>query len=177
MTKAINHQAYYTNQFANWSKALGPKPTSDELAVIHAFARPGKQALAGAMMLRADGCTSAQMKGASELFNGKNTPHRNKWVGSDGGQVMLGNFTREPVPGKYKITLAARGKKRVDELAKAATTAPAQVAAKAPAKAPSKPKGAPKVAKARAPKAKPVEATPVAPPVTNETPTGEQAQA
>lgn len=176
MSKAINHQAYYTNVFANWSKSLGPKPTSDELAVVHVFARPGKQALAGAMMLRADGCTSAQMKGASELFDGKNTPHRNKWVGSDGGQVMLGNFTREPVPGKYKITLAARGKKRVDEVAKAATTAPAQVVAKAPAKA-GKPKGAAKVAKAKAPKAKPVEAAPAAPQVTETAPTGEQAQA
>lgn len=177
MSKAINHQAYYTTVFAQWSKALGAKPTSDELAVIHAFARPGKQALAGAMMLRAEGCTSAQMKGASELFDGKNTPHRNKWVGSDGGQVMLGNFTREPVPGRYKITLAARGKKRVDELAKASTTATAQAAAKAPAKAPSKAKGAAKPRKARVAKAKPVEAAPVAPQVTETAPTGEQAQA
>jgi hypothetical protein len=130
-----NHTSHYANVFKGWSKALGPRPTNEQLAVIHAFARPGKQAIVGAMALRDDGVTRAQMCQASALFDGKNTPHYNKWFGKGQGQATpaIGNF--EPIaaaPGTYRMKLSSKGAKwvkaQVDGAAKPELKADGKVA-------------------------------------------------
>lgn len=79
-TKAVNHLGWYSTVFSNWpAKVLGPKPTNDELATIHALkARPGKQALANAMALRPGGVTGKQIKHAASLFDGNPGQQLNK---------------------------------------------------------------------------------------------------
>lgn len=148
----VKHVSNYTNVYASWSKTLGPKPTEAQLALAHVFGKPGKQSLAVAMALRADGVTGSQIKQASGLFDGKFTPQLNHMR-----ELITGNcFTREAVPGKYVLTLAPKGQQFIDlHGAKAAakvTAAPVKAAAKA-----AKPR------KAKAVKVEPVADMPVEP--------------
>lgn len=48
-----NATTFYANVFKAWPKAVGAKPTAETLATVHKLgARPGKQALALALMLQ-----------------------------------------------------------------------------------------------------------------------------
>lgn len=48
-----NAATFYTNVFKAWPKAVGAKPTAETLATVHKLgARPGRQALALALMLQ-----------------------------------------------------------------------------------------------------------------------------
>lgn len=109
MTKTNDVTGYYKGFFKAWSvKVLGEKPTADQLATIHALgARPGKQALANAMMLRDAGATAPQIVmacGAPQLnkmreFVARKLVTRNMNVApNDAGHTV------------YKIELAAKGK-------------------------------------------------------------------
>lgn len=122
MSKSTN-RGHYTNVFSAWSKALGPQPTEAQLATAHVFGRPGKQALGIAMAMRDQGMNTAQMCGASALFDGKPTPCRNKLIGT-GGLVQAGLFTREPLPHAIKITLSDAGRAWVVKAAQADKATP-----------------------------------------------------
>lgn len=63
----------YQDYLGNWSRELGPKPTINELKIVHEHVKPGsKDALAVAMALRASGVTQAQ------IIKVLGKPHRNK---------------------------------------------------------------------------------------------------
>lgn len=51
----------YNEQLKVWSKQLGGKPTAELLETAHCFGRPGKQSLALAMAMRAEGVTAGQI--------------------------------------------------------------------------------------------------------------------
>lgn len=172
--KAFNHRGYYGNVWPNWqTKALGPQPTNDQLAVIHGLkARPGKQALACAMALRDAGVTGNEIKGAVSLVDGGANPQLNKMRGLvDLAKVMQW----VPMPDRnglhvYRIKLTAHGQ----AMLKGNATAPVHVT---PALKATAPKGegakpAPKAARKPKPAGKPIQApakpaTPAAPkPVT-----------
>jgi len=104
----VKHAAYYTNVFANWSKALGSKPTEAQLSLAHVFGRPGKQSLAVAMALRDGGVSGQQIKQASALFDGKATPQLNHIR----DLIAAGSFDRTG-PG-YCLTLSDKGQKWVE---------------------------------------------------------------
>jgi hypothetical protein len=140
---------WYAGNFKNWSiKALGAKPTADQLEAIHLLGlRPGKQALANAMALRPEGVTNAQ------IIQACGNPQLNRMRGLIADKLVK----REPVPMTgaghtvYKLTLTPKGEQRIskarERLAAAAVEANATDGA-------SKPAGKPKVKKARVAKAK-----------------------
>jgi hypothetical protein len=168
-----NDTNWYGHVFKAWQvKLLGSKPTADMLSQIHKLnARPGKQALACAMALRAEGVTNAQIVIAC------GAPQLNKMRGF----ITDALLKRLPVPAAanghqvYKLELTAKGLQRIKQAearaakqAEAGETAdtdkPAKPAKKA-VKASGKAKGTRK-AKAKA-EAAPVEpATSEAAPVT-----------
>lgn len=125
MSKANDATGWYGNVFKGWqTKALGRKPTAGELATIHGLgARPGKQALANAMMLRESGVTGAQIVLAA------GAPQLNKMRDF----ISKGLVKRVPISNSaeghtvYKLTLTAKGEAKV----KAAEAAPAEKPAKA----------------------------------------------
>jgi len=128
----------YVNLFKGWNvKVLGPKPTDEQLAAIHALgARPGKQALANAMYLRDGGATSGQVTiacGAPQLNKMREFVTR-KLVRRD-----MNAGANEAGHTVYKIALTATGEAKVKK------------ASEQPADVPAKP------AKARRAKAKPAE--------------------
>lgn len=164
MTANTNATGWYGQVFKAWQvKALGAKPTAEQLATIHALgARPGKQALAIAMASRDSGVSGAQIVMAC------GAPQLNKMR----GMIASGVLKRDAVgPNElghsvYKVTLTAKGTaaiKRASEAAeKAALKGDAVPVKKAKAKkAASKAKG----------KAKPV--VPVSPAVPVEVTTGQ----
>lgn len=101
----------YDWAFKVWpgDKRCGRKPTADELITYHRLsARHGKQCLAGAMALRPDGVTGAEIVmacGAQQL---------NKMRGfvTDGlvKQVTMGKRNNSVI---YKLVLTPKGEKRV----------------------------------------------------------------
>lgn len=124
MTKQTN---YYTSAFKGWPKQAGAKPTEAMLATAHTFARPGKQALALAMMLRDSGVTGGQIVmacGAPQLNKMRDT-------------VAKGLAKRVPISNDaaghtvYKLALTAKGETKV----KAAAEKPAADTVVKPAKA------------------------------------------
>ncbi|MDE2215536.1 MAG: hypothetical protein KGJ61_10555 [Candidatus Omnitrophica bacterium] len=145
MSKQNDH---YTNLLKGFNvKAIGRKPTEAELAMVHTFARPGKQALALALMARETGVTGSQIVMAC------GAPQLNKMR----DLVAKGYFKRVPAPiteaghTVYQLALTAKGTAKV----KAAEAA----AVKAEAEAPGKPAKAKRKAKAKA--VQPVEVQPV----------------
>lgn len=117
MTKATNDGNWYSNVFKTWqAKQLGPKPTADMLASIHNLgARPGKQALASAMALRACGVTAGQIVIAC------GNPQLNKMRGFINDALLK----REAVPPSaeghtvYKLSVTAKGQQRIARTVKA----------------------------------------------------------
>lgn len=161
-TNNVNHRGYYAQVWPNWAtKALGPQPTNDQLAVIHGLkARPGKQALAIAMSMRDCGVTGAQIKGAVALIDGGANPQLNKMR----GLVDAGMLAWVPMPqvsgGKvYRTKLTALGQQMVKGNAASPVHVTTTLAAKADkAKGNGKPKAPVTKAKARKPASKPADA-------------------
>ncbi len=156
MSKLLTFKQLYPREATNWSKAFGPHPTSDQLAIAHAFtARPGKQALAMACALRSDGVTRDQMSGISAANDGKATFHANKID----QQVKAGVFTRNPAFKGWQLSLTPRGrafmKQAVDGKANKLATAPDATPVKA---AKAKPRMARKPRQPKAPAPAAVEA-------------------
>lgn len=146
MSKQIT--GWYADVFKAWPKGVGPKPSAADLDTIHKLgARPGKQAMANAMALRADGVTG------SEIVIVCGAPQLNKMRGFITDNLLK----REAVPPRnnhtvYKLTVTAKGQARVK----------GKVQAEADAPKPDKPKRARKP-KAPKPKAEaPAAAEPVA---------------
>ena len=146
MSKANNASDWYATTFKQWPKQVGPKPTAEQLDTIHKLgARPGKQALANALMLRDGGVTGAQIVMAC------GAPQLNKMRDF----VSKGLAKRVPISNDaaghtvYKLTLTPRGTAKV-----AKAVAPVEGDAK-PAKA----------SKHKAKADKPVDVQPVAMPV------------
>jgi len=115
----------YGDTFKAWdAKRLGAKPTASDLDTIHKLgARPGKQALANAMALRATGVTG------SEIVMACGAPQLNKMRGF----ITDGLLKREALPPRnghtvYKVTLTAKGANRIK--AAAVKEAPKPVKAK-----------------------------------------------
>ena len=141
MSKIKTAADWYATTFKQWPKQVGAKPTADQLDTIHKLgARPGKQALANALMLRDGGVTGAQIVMAC------GAPQLNKMRDF----VAKGLAKRVPISNDaaghtvYKLALTPRGTAKVAKVA----AAPAEAM---PVKA--KRKG----------KAKPVDVQPVAP--------------
>lgn len=145
MTKQTNDATGpYKGFFKGWSKALGDKPTAEQLATIHALgARPGKQALANAMMLRDGGATAAQIVMAC------GAPQLNKMRDLVARKLVTRDMNVAPSDNGhtvYKISLAAKGKTTVDKV----NAAPVEADAK-PAKPARKRKAKPVTAPVEAP--------------------------
>lgn len=131
---AFNNAAdWYKAQLAKWpGKQVGGKPTAAQLDTIHKLgARPGKQALANAMMLRPTGATGAQIViacGAPQLnkmrdFVAKGLAKRVATNPDGNGHTV------------YRLALTPKGEAKV----KAAGDAPAVKPAKAKRVAKAKP--------------------------------------
>lgn len=157
MTKNINdHTATYKPLFKAWQvKAMGEKPGADLLAHVHGLGlRPGKQALANAMALRAEGVTGAQIVMAC------GAPQLNRMR----GLIADGHVKRQAVPPNaqghtvYRITLTAKGEARIKRNAEAQATAALKGDAPKPAKAASKRKPAKPAKVPAAPQTAPVPA-------------------
>ena len=128
---------WYATTFKAWPKQVGPKPTAEALDTIHKLgARPGKQALANALMLRECGVTGGQIVMAC------GAPQLNKMRDF----VAKGLAKRVPISNSveghtvYKLELTAKGLKRIETVkalaVKAAEGEPAKPAkAKRKAKA------------------------------------------
>ena len=142
MSKANNASDWYATTFKQWPKQCGAKPSAELLDTIHKLgARPGKQALANALMLRDGGVTGAQIVMAC------GAPQLNKMRDF----VSKGLAKRVPISNDaaghtvYKLALTPRGTAKV-----AKAVAPVE---------------GDKPAKASKRKAKPVDVQPVAMPV------------
>ena len=117
---------FYSAFFKSWVKALGAKPSDTDLATIHALgARPGKQALANAMMLRPEGAT------ASQIVLACGAPQLNKMRELVARKLVKRDMNVAPSEAGhtvYKITLAPAG---VAKVAKAEVDAKAEATAQA----------------------------------------------
>ena len=132
MTKAHNVTDWYATTFKAWPKQVGPKPTAEALDTIHKLgARPGKQALANALMLRECGVTGGQIVMAC------GAPQLNKMRDF----VAKGLAKRVPISNSaeghtvYKLELTAKGQAKVKRAAEAATAEPAKAKVTKPRKA------------------------------------------
>lgn len=167
MTNATEVMNAYNVFFKNWQvKLLGPKPTAEMLAQYHGLgARHGKQCLAGAMALRADGVTG------SEIVIACGAPQLNKMR----GLITDAFLKRLPDAGSrnghlvYKLQLTPKGLKRIESAAakaaalEAAGKGDGEAKAKAKAKTPAvkKATGTPRKPKVKADTAEtPVEQVP-----------------
>lgn len=150
MSKQIT--GWYADVFKAWPKGVGPKPSAADLDTIHKLgARPGKQAMANAMALRADGVTG------SEIVIVCGAPQLNKMRGF----ITDALLKREAVPPRnnhtvYKLTVTAKGQARVK--------GKVQAEAKADTPKADKPK------RVRKPKAKPVAEVPAEQPAAADIP-------
>jgi len=120
MSNANDASALYPAFFKKWQtagmlKLLGPKPSSDQLAKVHALGpRPGKQAFIIAMALRDCGVTPAQMV----LITG--TKHLNK-IGDLTTDAYLREVLMPQVDGMkcYKREITPKGMQRIERAIKA----------------------------------------------------------
>lgn len=130
--------ATYAVALKGWqTKVMGSKVTAEQLTAAHALGcRPGKQALANAMYLRADGATDGQVKAACiAQWGGAGSQHNKR---TDLANAKLVKVTKSK-PGThtvYAMTLTPKG----EAMVKAGDT-PAEPAAKAKRKATGKRKG------------------------------------
>lgn len=162
MSQANDASALYPVFFKKWqaagmAKLLGPRPTSDQLAKVHALGpRPGKQAFIIAMALRDCGVTPAQMV----LITG--TKHLNKM-----SDLTTDSYLREvlmpQVDGQkcYKREITPKGAQYIErnlkrEAAKVAAGAAEPDKANGTAKVKKRTSAAPRKPKATADKLPPV---------------------
>lgn len=140
----VNHSDWYGNVFKAWQgKVLGAKPTAEMLQSIHGLgARPGKQALACAMALRAEGVTAGQIVIAC------GAPQLNKMRGFITDALLKRQAVAPSSEGHtvYKLEVTAKGKQRIERTEKAIAAKAAE--GDAP-KAPVKAKGKAKTKKAK----------------------------
>lgn len=176
MSNANDASTLYPTFFKKWQtagmlKLLGPKPTAEQLAKVHALGpRPGKQAFIIAMSLRDCGVTPAQMV----LITG--TKHLNK-MGDLTTDAYLREVLMPQVDGMkcYKREITPKGAQRIERFnkAQAATVAAGEAeavkvdprvtkakAAKKRTSAPRKPKVTPATAD-KLPTVSPVENQPL----------------
>lgn len=156
--------------FKGWSaKHLGSKPTDEMLATVHALGlRPGKQALANAMMLRPEGASGSQVVMAT------GAPQLNRMRGLVAAGVVKRDMNAPANPqgqSVYKLNLTPKGElaiKRAATLAEKAALDGGEV--KAPKKAKvKKVEGSGGTARKRKPVTAPAaEQAPVAPEVITE---------
>ncbi len=123
-TNANDASALYPLFFKKWqpagmAKLLGPKPTADQLAKVHALGpRHGKQCFIIAMSLRDCGVTPAQMV----LITG--TKHLNKM-----GDLTTDAYLREVLMPQvdsmkcYKRVITPKGEQRIERFVKAQAAA------------------------------------------------------
>lgn len=139
------------------NKALGRVPSNEVFAIVHVFARPGKQALVLAMAMRPEGVTAAQMAQSSMLFDGKATYHRNKLKAQhQGTSAPFDGGLRD---GAYHLTLNANGKAIVARKAEGAVSKPTGAVKGKPA-TPVAPKAVKRPSKPRKPATVPMQAPP-----------------
>lgn len=142
MTKATEH---YGNLLKGYNvKQLGPKPGDDVLAMVHTFARPGKQALALALMTRECGVTGGQIVqacGAPQLNKMRDLCKRGLFKRVAAPMTEAGHTV-------YRIELTAKGAAKVKAAAEKPVDAEPVKPAKAKRKAKAKPVEAPAVAPA-----------------------------
>jgi len=132
MSNANDASALYPVFFKKWQtagmlKLLGPKPTSDQLAKVHALGpRPGKQAFIIACSLRDCGVTPAQMV----LLTG--TKHLNK-MGDLTTDAYLREVLMPQIDGMkcYKREITPKGMQRIERTIKAEAATVAAGAAEA----------------------------------------------
>jgi hypothetical protein len=128
MAKETNAATFYTNVFKAWPKAVGAKPTAELLNTVHALgARPGKQALAMALMLRDSGVSGAQIVmacGAPQLNKMRDTCSKGLAKRLPASATPEGHTV-------YRLALTGKGEQKV----KKAAEAPKADAAEKPAKA------------------------------------------
>jgi hypothetical protein len=134
-----NALAPYQPMFKVWqANIMGSKPTAELLAKVHGLGlRPGKQAIACAMALRAEGVTGPQIVmvcGAPQLNRMR-------------GLISGGLFKRAVVAANeqghtvYKCTVTPKGEAEIKRIAKVMANATATTEApKAAVKAPRQPK-------------------------------------
>lgn len=137
-----DHTNAYAPFFKGWQvKALGPKPTNEQLAAVHGLgARPGKQALAIAMGLRDVGVSNSQ------IIMACGNPQLNKMRGFITDAFLKRDMTAPPNEHGhtvYKLAVTKKGEARIerDKAKAAALEAAGNTAAERPAKAVAKPKG------------------------------------
>ena len=126
--------ASYASLFSNWqANVVGPKPTAEMLEKVEGLGlRPGLQALACAMSLRADGVTGKQIVIAC------GAPQLNRMR----GLVAEGMFKWHATPRNgeghtvYKHTVTPKGEAEIKRIAKVKANSVASP--KAPTKAPAK---------------------------------------
>jgi hypothetical protein len=113
-----NHTNYYTDVLKAWqAKVWGSKPTAEMFATAHGLGcRPGLQALAVAMGLRPEGVTGSQIVGAC------GNPQLNKMRGLVSDALLRREAAARDQIGHqvYKLTLTAKGGKRVEATTKRA---------------------------------------------------------
>lgn len=128
----------YTAQLKVWSKQLGGKPTAELLETAHCFGRPGKQSLALAMAMRAEGVTAGQIIMAC---GAPQNNHRRDVIAAGWFKRDMNAAPNDAGHTVYKINLTPKGeaeaKKRV--AATEATTLPGDKPAKPAKKGKAKP--------------------------------------
>jgi hypothetical protein len=138
----------YAEQFKVWpAKFVGSKPTAEQLSTYHKLgARHGLQCLAGAMALRDNGVTGA------EIVMACGNPQLNKMR----GYITDALVKRVPMPKRnghevYKLVVTPKGLQRIKQAEVRAAKLEAEgnkAVTDKPAKAAGKPKGTPKVKRA-----------------------------
>lgn len=131
----INATTFYTNAFKSWPKAVGAKPDALMLDTVHKLgARPGKQALALALMLRPEGVSGAQIVmacGAPQLNKMRETCTKGLAKRMPASATTEGHTV-------YKLALTAKGETKVKKAAETPTVEKPAKAKKAKAAKPVK---------------------------------------
>ena len=124
---------WYSTTFKAWpAKLVGAKPSADQLDTIHKLgARPGKQALANAMMLRECGVTGSQIViacGAPQLNKMRDLIAKGLMKSVPISKNAVGHTV-------YKLALTARGLAKVAKAVAVTEAAPVKAAKPRKAKA------------------------------------------
>lgn len=105
----------YGHVLKHWHAAsMGPKPNAELFIQAHALGcRPGKQALARALELRAGGATDGQIKAACIAQWGNSGSHHNKRGELSAAKLVTVTKTKPGQHTVYAIALTPKGVERV----------------------------------------------------------------
>lgn len=119
--------ATYGVALKGWHKpTMGSKPGLELFEQAHALGcRPGKQALARALELRADGATDGQIKAACIAQWGNSGSHHNKRGELATAKLVKVTKTKPGAHTVYRIELTPKGVERVKGAVDTATATPA----------------------------------------------------